>query len=133
MDDQVASVDQHPVTMRQAFDPRTAKARVLQRPKQVIGQCADVPVRTAGGHDHAIGHAGLVGQIDGDDVLGLVVVEFGENDPDQVIDGNAVLLGICGRFDSILRGLRDGGAQLENSWYRLGKAPTRTTFSKLRR
>jgi len=38
-----------------------------------------VTVRTAGGDDHAIGDARLVGQIDTNDVLGLVVVETGEN------------------------------------------------------
>jgi hypothetical protein len=45
----------------------------------VVGERADVTVRAAGGDDHAIGDARLVGEVDTDDVLGLVVFETGEN------------------------------------------------------
>ena len=41
----------------------------------MLGQRRDLALRAAGGDDHVIGDAGFAGEVDDDDVLGLVVVE----------------------------------------------------------
>ena len=75
MDDDVAAIDQHPVASRQAFDLGLAMAGVLERAHDVVGQGADVTVRTARRDDQRVGDRGLALQVDTDDILGLVVVE----------------------------------------------------------
>ena len=40
----------------------------------------DLPVGEAGGDHHAVGEAGAAGEVDGDDVLGLVVLQAGDDD-----------------------------------------------------
>jgi hypothetical protein len=50
----------------------------------VIGHGADMPLRAAGRHDEPVGDGAFAFEVDEDDVLGLVVVEPGE---DQVLDG----------------------------------------------
>jgi hypothetical protein len=79
--------------VRQAFDPRLAEAVLLERADDVVGQSADVTVRTAGRHDEAVGHRALVRQIDVNDVLRLVVVEAGQDQglesPDALIQAEA--------------------------------------------
>jgi hypothetical protein len=40
--------------MRQAFNANRAKPRLLEVFRQMVGNSADMPVRTAGGHDHMI-------------------------------------------------------------------------------
>jgi hypothetical protein len=79
VNDDVAGVDQHPVTVGQAFDPRLAATGVLEGAQEVVGHGADVTVRAARGHDQTVGDRALVLEIDMDDVLRLIVVETGEN------------------------------------------------------
>ena len=51
MDDHVARVDEHPVALGSALDLGIAVAGILQVAQQVIGDGADMPVRTARGDD----------------------------------------------------------------------------------
>ena len=78
MDDDVARIDQNPVAVRQALDLGAAQTLFLQRAQKVVGERAHVAVRAARGHDHAVGHGRLAPQVDQDDVLGLVVVQLGQ-------------------------------------------------------
>jgi hypothetical protein len=73
-------------------------------------------VRTAGGDDHAIGDARLVGQVDTNDVLGLVVFETGQNKVFQTGGGKiagGLVGGRIGLGRVFVRGLRVVGAQLD--------------------
>ena len=45
MDNNLARVDQHPVTLGQSFDARSAIAFVLERLDKMVGYGADMPLR----------------------------------------------------------------------------------------
>jgi len=92
VDDHVAGVDQHPVAVRQALDPGLAGAGLFQRAHQVVGDGADMAVRAPGRDDHAIGDRAFVFQVDEYDVLGLIVVETGQNEVLQTFYGGKVLV-----------------------------------------
>ena len=53
---------------------------LLEGAQQVVGDGADVAVAAARGHDHGVGHGRLAAQVDGDDVLRLVVLETIQNE-----------------------------------------------------
>lgn len=90
MDDDVAAIDQHPVASRQAFDLGLAMAGVLERAHDVVGQGADVTVRTARRNDQRVGDRGLALEVDADDILSLVVVQTVD---DQVFQGEFFTVG----------------------------------------
>ncbi|TMJ44735.1 MAG: hypothetical protein E6G90_16660 [Alphaproteobacteria bacterium] len=73
MHDHVARVDQHPVTLGLALhrDPHPSRQRLLE----MLGQSQHLPGRTAAGDHHLIGDRRLASELDGDDVLGLAVLE----------------------------------------------------------
>jgi hypothetical protein len=73
MHDHVARIDQHPVTLGCAChrDPHPLRQRLFE----MLGQCQHLAGRTASGDHHLIGDRRLAGELDGDDVLGLAVVE----------------------------------------------------------
>ncbi len=79
VDDDVAGVDQYPVAMGHAFDPRVRHTGLGEVFQHAIGDRADMPVRPARGHYHAVRDRRFAGEIDGDGVLGLHVVEAGED------------------------------------------------------
>jgi hypothetical protein len=87
---------------------------LLQAAEQVVGDGADMAVRTPGGHHQAVGHGGLALEVDEDDVLGLVVIQAVQ---DKLLQrGNALREGGSGgRGRGGLRGLRRVGAQRNNS------------------
>ena len=64
---------------RQALDPGLSVALVLQGAQQVVGHGADMTVRTARGDDEPIGHRAFTFQVDENNVLGLVVIETGQD------------------------------------------------------
>ena len=74
MHDDIARVDQHPIAPRLTLDRRSA-ARTTAPASRCSVSAAQLPARTAGGDDHIIGDRRLAGEIDGDDVLGLAVIE----------------------------------------------------------
>ena len=80
MHDDVAGVDQHPVGAAGAFDLHAADALLVELFLQMHGHGADLPVRKAGGDDHAVGEGGAAGEVDGDDFFGLVVLQAGDDD-----------------------------------------------------
>ena len=90
MDDDRAGVDQHPVAVRQAFDPGLAVALFFQRAQQVVGHRADMAVRTAGRHDQGVGDGALAFQVDENDILGFVVVKTRQ---DEISEGDDLRLG----------------------------------------
>jgi len=79
VDDHIARIDQHPVSLGQAFDAEIAVAVFLQLLHQLVGNGADMAAGSAGCHDHAIGNGRFAGEIDGDDVLGLGIFQVGAN------------------------------------------------------
>ena len=83
MEYHVAGVDQHPVALGNAFDAGIAMAAVLQLLEDLIGDGAHMPVRPARRHDHMVGEAGLAGDVDVDDILGLGFIERCEDGFDR--------------------------------------------------
>src|SRR5204863_8884403 len=79
VDDDVAGVDQHPVGLGLALDADIRDAGLFQALHHAVGAGADVAVRPAAGDDHGVGARSLAGEIDGDGVLGLHVVEAVED------------------------------------------------------
>jgi hypothetical protein len=73
----IAGIDQHPIAMREAFDPEIALACGLELLDQLFGDGADMPVRTPGGDNHGVRNSGFAVEIDGDDLFGLGVVKLG--------------------------------------------------------
>jgi len=75
----ISGVDQHPFADGQAFGLHRAEAGVLQRRHDPLGNGPDMPVRPARGNHHLIGERGFAVHIDGDDLLGLGILERGED------------------------------------------------------
>ena len=63
----------------QAFDAKIRAAGVLQVADQPLGDGADVAIRTTRRDDHVVGERGFSGDVDGNGVLCLGVVETGED------------------------------------------------------
>ena len=78
MDDHVARVDQHPVACLAPFGLAQDTRILLQPFDQLVGDCDHLPCRAARTDDHEIGHLGLAVQVDGHDILGLVLGEGGK-------------------------------------------------------
>ena len=73
----IAGIDQHPVALGHAFDVQIAVARLLQLVDELVGNGADMAVGAARGHHHVVGNRRLTIEVDGDDLLGLGIVELG--------------------------------------------------------
>src|SRR5690606_21501697 len=84
MHDRVAGVDQHPVGLGQAFDTRLAESGVADALDEMVGERRHMAARTAAGDHHVIRKGGFSGELDGHDVFGLVVIERGENDLEEL-------------------------------------------------
>jgi hypothetical protein len=75
MDDDVAAIDQHPITDTDAFDTHIVGALLLQQNGEMLGHRRQMALGPAGGDDHEIGDAGFAVEIDDNDVFGLVVIQ----------------------------------------------------------
>lgn len=75
MHDDIARIDQNPVTLLQAINRARAVTGFLQPPRQMFGSGGDMTRRTAGGDDQRIGQRRTAFKIDRDDVFRLVVVQ----------------------------------------------------------
>ena len=79
MDDDITGIDQHPLAMEPALDPRVGEAGLGEVVQHAVGDRADMAVRPARGHNHGIRDRGFADEIDGDGVLGLHVIEAREH------------------------------------------------------
>jgi hypothetical protein len=66
---------------------------LLEALRELFGDRGDLPRRAAGGDDHVIGDGGLAPQVDGDHVLGLVVVQRGQHQRQDIPVGSGGGLG----------------------------------------
>src|ERR1700692_319146 len=84
VNDHVTRIDQHPVALRRAFDAgrNAGFVQILDDP---VGDRADMALRPAGRHDHVVADRGFIAKIDGEDVLGLHVVEAGEDQTEDLL------------------------------------------------
>src|SRR5579862_245330 len=84
VNDHVTRIDQHPVALRRAFDAgrNAGFVQILDHP---VGDRADMALRPAGRHDHVVADRGFIAKIDGEDVLGLHVVEAGEDQSEDLL------------------------------------------------
>src|SRR5580700_321602 len=84
VNDHVARIDQHPVALRRAFDAgrNAGFVQILDHP---VGDRADMALRPAGRYDHVVADRGFIAKIDGEDVLGLHVVEAGEDQTEDLL------------------------------------------------
>jgi hypothetical protein len=73
MDDDIASINQHPVAGRQTFDPGIAEVGVLEFADQPIADGCDMAARPAGGDNHMVAQRRFACDVDGYDVFCLGV------------------------------------------------------------
>lgn len=97
MHDHVSRIQENPVAIGQAFDFAFAESGIFQIPHQMIGKGAHMALGSTRGNDHGIGKRGFAFQVNGDDVLGLVVVEGLEDEFENL-----------GRFGSTGGGVAQG-------------------------
>jgi hypothetical protein len=75
MDDNVASIHQNPIAMRQSFDPRRLQPGGFERLDHMFGDRPNVNVGTSGRYDHGIGEGSFAMQVEADDVFGFGIFE----------------------------------------------------------
>ena len=75
VDNHIARIDQNPIAMRHALNLNIAEAKRLQTFQQMLRDRPDMPVGAAGCDDHGISEGGFVGEVDGDEILRLVLIE----------------------------------------------------------
>lgn len=83
MDDDIGAIDQNPIAIAQAFDPRRFMASAFEGADDPLGDCTDVNVGTSAGDDHNVGEGRLALKVDRDHVLGLRIVETAQNRLDK--------------------------------------------------
>src|SRR5690606_21000661 len=79
MNNHVASVNEHPVRLRQTFNSRHDAEFGLHTLHEVIGQSRHMARRVATRNHHHVGDRAFTLQRNGNDIDGLVVVERSEN------------------------------------------------------
>lgn len=79
MHDHIAGIYQHPVGRLQAFHLGRAISCFLDGAQHMVGNRADMAVGPPAGDQDEICDRGLARQIDGDDILCLVIVKNGED------------------------------------------------------
>src|SRR5215475_15352998 len=79
MHDDIAGIDQDPITMRHALDANVADTGFVQVLEQTVSDRAHLPIGPPGGHNQEVGERALAGEIDGDSVLSLHIVDAGED------------------------------------------------------
>ena len=84
MNDHVSGVDQDPVAMRHAFDLRV-NADFAQILDHSVGDRSDMALRPSGRHNHVVAERGFIAKIDGEDVLGLHIVEAVEDQSEDLL------------------------------------------------
>jgi|GEM_PF-5927898 len=100
VNDDIANINQHPVTGRKPLDARLAMAGFLQRPQDVIGQSPHMAVGAARSNDQGVGDRAFAAQVDTDDVLRLIILKTVEN---QRLNRQTVLSGDGGTLVNIGR------------------------------
>jgi hypothetical protein len=83
VDDDVVRIDEHPVAMRQALDPRGREPGLLAGLDDAIGNCANVNVGATACDYHHVSEGCFAVQIDGNDVFGFRIVETCQDVPHE--------------------------------------------------
>ena len=79
MHDDVSRVDQNPIAGLQTFDAGRTQAFVLQVGNEVFADRRDMTVRASGYDHHVVAQRRFSGNVDGDDVFCLRVLEACED------------------------------------------------------
>jgi len=77
MNDDIAGIDQNPVALRQALDPRSAHARSFASFYRLVRDRAYMRRRSSRRNNHLVSERCLTTQVDRDNVLGFRVFETG--------------------------------------------------------
>lgn len=85
MDDDIAGVDQHPITMGLPLDASAAIAFIFELPDELVGDGPDVPLRAPRCEHHMVADRGFSPQVDGDDVPSLGGIERVEHDVEEMV------------------------------------------------
>ena len=124
--DDVADVDQHPVALRLALDAGAAEALFLELALDLLGDGAHVPVRAARGDHHVVADRRFPPDVDRHHVLGLGVIEPGQDMGEQGIPSRAgtrarpeacscghprVRLASCAGYPSVIEPFADGAPE----------------------
>ncbi len=75
MDHDIAGIHNNPVGLGEAFNAHVFLAACFKAFSEFDGEGADMPGRGPGGDDHVVGYAGLVIEVDGNNIKGLVCVQ----------------------------------------------------------
>ena len=75
MDDDVAGIDQHPISVGQALNSNPTEAFLFEVAGHVICNRGHVPLRPAGSNDHMVCDGGFSLEIDHDQLFSFVVFE----------------------------------------------------------
>lgn len=75
MHDDIPRIDQHPVAMGHALDAGDPPADFVDITVEMIGDGPDMALRTPRGDDHEVSQCRLALNVDGDNILGLRIVE----------------------------------------------------------
>ena len=75
MDDHIARIDQHPIGIGQAFDPRDAAALLLNLGLKLLRHRCDLTGRPATGDHHMVGNGGFSGKRNGDGFHRLIIFQ----------------------------------------------------------
>jgi hypothetical protein len=83
MGNHVASVNQHPICIGQAFDPCPSDARILELADNMVGDSRHMTVGAARRHNDRVGKRAFASQINTHDIFSLVFIERGQ---DQILE-----------------------------------------------
>src|ERR1051326_1192937 len=86
MDDHVVRIDQHPVGGRKPFDSNVLAKSLLDLVGKLNSHGRNLPRRAARGDHHMIGNVRFAREGDGDNLLGLVVIERLKDETVKVFD-----------------------------------------------
>ncbi len=87
MNDDIAGIDQHPVSGLETFDAGVSEPFTLHIFKKMLANRRDMPVRSPGDHNHVVRKRRFSGNVERYDIFGLGVLEAREDGFKGVVGG----------------------------------------------
>ncbi len=87
MNDDIAGIDQHPVSGLQTFDAGVAEPLILHILEKMFANRRNVPVRSPGDYDHVVSKRRFSGNVERYDIFSLGVLEAREDGFEGMIGG----------------------------------------------
>ena len=87
MDDDIAGIDNHPISGLKAFDAGVSEPFILHVFEKMFANRRDMPVRPPGDHNHVVRKRRFSGNVERDDIFSLGVLEAREDGFEGMIGG----------------------------------------------